>query len=195
MRCLAVITMLILALALVQPIVAQSFKPDFKAGHAGWGQKNYATALRHFRPLAKHGDAAAQYSLAAVDKKLRAEGKLPLQSRQAKANPAFTPDLYAGVTAYSKNDFATALRHYRPLAEQGHANAQRRLGQMYLEGYGVTQDYAEAVRWYRKAAMQGVAETQYELGRMSSDRKEAFRWLRKAAEQGHLGAKHYVEIS
>ena len=44
MRYLAVITMLVLALAMAQPVSAQSFKPDFKAGHAGWGQKDYATA-------------------------------------------------------------------------------------------------------------------------------------------------------
>jgi hypothetical protein len=36
--------MLVLALAMAQPVSAQSFKPDFKAGHAGWGQKDYATA-------------------------------------------------------------------------------------------------------------------------------------------------------
>ncbi len=37
-------TLLVLALAMAQPVSAQSFKPDFKAGHAGWGQKDYATA-------------------------------------------------------------------------------------------------------------------------------------------------------
>ena len=50
MRYLAAITMLILALALVQPVAAQSFKPDYGAGANAYDDKDYATALRHFRP-------------------------------------------------------------------------------------------------------------------------------------------------
>ena len=53
MRYLAAITMLILALAIIQPVAAQSFKPDFKVGLDAYFKKDYATALRHFRPLAK----------------------------------------------------------------------------------------------------------------------------------------------
>ena len=63
MRFLAAITMLILALAMVQPVAAQSFKPDYDAGYKAYEQKDYATALRHFRPLAKQGHAAAQFWL------------------------------------------------------------------------------------------------------------------------------------
>jgi hypothetical protein len=48
---LAAITLLILALALVQPVSAQSFKPDNEAGWKAYKQKDYATALGHFRPL------------------------------------------------------------------------------------------------------------------------------------------------
>ena len=61
-----------------------------------------------------------------------------------------------GVAAYKRGDYATALREYRPLAEQGDAAAQAALGVIYHYGQGVPQDYAEAVRWYRKAAAQGV---------------------------------------
>ncbi len=63
----------------------------------------------------------------------------------------------------------TALREWRPLAEQGNANAQFFLGVMYDKGRGVPQDDAEAVKWYRKAAEQGVAEAQYNLGLMYDD--------------------------
>ena len=47
MKCLAVITMLVLVLALAQPVAAQSFKPDFDAGGAAYMQKDYATVLKH----------------------------------------------------------------------------------------------------------------------------------------------------
>ena len=50
-----------------------------------------------------------------------------------------------------KGDLATALREWRPLAEQGDAKAQYNLGVMYDNGKGVTQDYKEAVKWYRKS--------------------------------------------
>ncbi len=59
-----------------------------------------------------------------------------------------------GVAAYGRGDYATALREFRPFAEQGDANAQFNLGVMYDKGQGVPQDYAEAVKWYRKAVEQ-----------------------------------------
>ena len=65
MRFLATIILLILALTLLQPVAAQSIKPDYDAGYKAYEQKDYATALRHFRPLAKQGDPRAQYRLAA----------------------------------------------------------------------------------------------------------------------------------
>ena len=52
-----------------------------------------------------------------------------------------------GVAAYDRGDYATALREWRPLAEQGNAKAQYNLGAMYYSGLGVPQDYAEAVKW------------------------------------------------
>jgi len=57
-----------------------------------------------------------------------------------------------GVAATLKGDYATAMRLWRPLADQGVASAQYNLGVMYANGQGVPQDYAAAVSWYRKAA-------------------------------------------
>ena len=57
-------------------------------------------------------------------------------------------DFNKGVDAYFSDDYATALRELRPLAEQGHAGAQSFLGWMYYEGKGVPQDDKTAVKWY-----------------------------------------------
>ena len=57
-----------------------------------------------------------------------------------------------GLAAYERGDYATALKEWRPLAEQGDAGAQKNLGWMYYSGQGVPQDYAAAVKWYRLAA-------------------------------------------
>ncbi len=71
-----------------------------------------------------------------------------------------------GWAAYDRGDYETALREWRPLAEQGDADAQFNLGVMYDIGQGVAQDYAEAAKWYRRGAEQGDADAQYNLGVM-----------------------------
>jgi len=75
-------------------------------------------------------------------------------------------DYDAGVNAYQRGDYATALRIIRQIAAQGDATAQTSLGTMYLKGEGVPQDYAEAAKWYRKAADQGNASAQANIGVM-----------------------------
>ena len=103
----------------------------------------------------------------------------------AKANPAFTPDHRAGVAAYKKRGYATALRHWRPLAEQGHVRAQIRLGMMYRRGLGVTRDYAKAIRWWRKAAEQGHHVARKNLVRLENLlRRKGKRppWTRQASK-------------
>ncbi|MGU9957028.1 MAG: hypothetical protein ACNYPI_05120 [Arenicellales bacterium WSBS_2016_MAG_OTU3] len=46
-------------------------------------------------------------------------------------------DFDAGEAAYERHDYATALREFRPLAEQGNAEAQNILSSMYYIGQGV----------------------------------------------------------
>ena len=70
-------------------------------------------------------------------------------------NPAFSADFEKGLDAAQKGDFATALEEWKPLAEQGNADAQNSLGQMYDEGKGVVQDYVRAHMWWSIAASQG----------------------------------------
>ena len=73
-------------------------------------------------------------------------------------------DYDKGLAAYESGDFATALREWRPLAEQGDADAQRGLGSMYYNGKGVSPNYRTAAKWYTRAAKQGDASAQAILG-------------------------------
>jgi TPR repeat protein len=66
--------------------------------------------------------------------------------------------------AFKSGDYATALRLWRDLAQQGDASAQGHLGVMYGDGRGVPENHAEAVQWFRKAAEQGDALGQAYLG-------------------------------
>jgi TPR repeat protein len=107
-------------------------------------------------------------------------------------------DFKAGMEAYNRGDFATALREWRPLAEQGDASAQFSVGLSYENGDGVPRDYAIARQWYEKAAAQGDAKAQLYLGLQSAfgqggpvDLVQAHMWYSLAAGNGHLGAAVY----
>jgi uncharacterized protein len=74
-----------------------------------------------------------------------------------------------GGAAYDQRDYVTAMRLFRPLANQGDALAQTTLGEMYASGKGVPQDYAQALVWFRKAADQWYAPAQDDLSRMYAE--------------------------
>ena len=80
------------------------------------------------------------------------------------AGEVWSADYQKGWDAYVKEDYATALREWKPLAEQGHARAQFMLGAMYEFGLGLPQNNKIAVKWYRLAAEQGNADAQHKLG-------------------------------
>ena len=104
-------------------------------------------------------------------------------------------DLEEGFAAAQKGDFATALRLWKPLAEQGNSSAQYNLGIMYRNGKGVAQDYKTAVKWYTLAAEQGNAAAQSLLGLMyaggkgvAQDYVKAHMWFNIAAIDGNADA-------
>ena len=106
-----------------------------------------------------------------------------------------------GYEAYYDGDYATALKEWKPIAEQGYAFAQYNLGILYEYGNGVPKDYAEAVKWYRLSAEQGYAISQYSLGLMYSngygvlkDKAEAVKWWGLSAEQGYAYAQGMLGI-
>ena len=106
-------------------------------------------------------------------------------------------DLERGLAAYEKGDYATALREWEPLAEQGNASAQFNLGVMYDNGIGVAENDKVAAQWYQRAAEQSDADAQYNLGVMYEygegvprDDKLAAQWYQRAAEQGHAEAQY-----
>jgi TPR repeat protein len=94
--------------------------------------------------------------------------------------------------ARERGDYATALRLWRSLADQGNARAQYNLGSMYALGRGVPQNHAEAVKWTRLAADQDDAEAQFSLDEMYTfgygvpqDHVLAHMWFNLSAAQGN----------
>jgi uncharacterized protein len=82
------------------------------------------------------------------------------------AGSASASDFQDALAAVDRHDYATALRLWRPIAEQGDAPAQYNLGVLYRNGLGVKRDYNEAIKWYGLAAHQGLPIAQYDLGTM-----------------------------
>ena len=105
-------------------------------------------------------------------------------------NPAFSADFQKGMDAFDKEDYATALREWKPLAEQGYALAQNNLGVMYEKGQGVSQNYKTAVKWYTLAAEQGYALAQFNLGVMYDKGEGVIQNYVRAHMWGNLGASN-----
>ena len=100
-------------------------------------------------------------------------------------------DWQKGYTAYKSGDYATALREFEPLAEQGHGVASYALGVMYRDGQGVSKNYKTAVKWFKLAAELQDALGQHNLAVMyvngqgvPQDYIRAYMWWEIAASSG-----------
>jgi uncharacterized protein len=159
---------IVLAAAMMAAAITCAVAGPFEDATSAYERGDYETALRIVQPLARQGNARAQYNL----------GTMYL--------------IGTGVA----QDNAEAVNWFRKAAAQGNAGAQYNLGGMYLNGQGVPPDQAEAARWYRKAADQGYANAQYNLGLMHfnghgvpQDPALAASLYTKAANQGHSPAQ------
>ena len=114
---------------------------------------------------------------------------------------ASAQDFQKGFAAANAGDFATALKEWRSLAEQGHTKPQFDLGVKYDYGLGVVQDHKEAAKWYRLAAEQGHTRAQYGLGAMYISGQDviqeymmAHMWFNIAASGGNANAAKHRDI-
>ncbi|MBP7064011.1 hypothetical protein, partial [Ferrovibrio sp.] len=91
----------------------------------------------------------------------------------APAMPAPDP-MQVAQQAYEKADYFTALGRWLPLAQQGNAEAQGRLGLLYRDGKGLPPDRIRALAWLRVAAQNGNMQAEQaaaELARAMPDRQ------------------------
>jgi Caspase domain/Sel1 repeat len=91
--------------------------------------------------------------------------------------------------AYDRANYASALKVWLPLAQQGDAEAQVTLGEIYEKGFGGgVADPKLAAQWYLKAAEQGNSRAKVNLGYLyekglgvKQDKAAALNWYRKAS--------------
>ena len=107
------------------------------------------------------------------------------------ASPALGQSVRAGIQAWQKADYASAVASWRPLAEKGDADAAFNMGQAYRLGRGVTTNTGAAQTWFERAAKTGHVDAQTTLGLMlfeNGNQAGGLRWLKLAAEQGDARA-------
>jgi TPR repeat protein len=147
----------------------------FYAATSAYRAGKFEDAYGMMYPLAKAGDANAQF------------------------NVAFLYAWGRGV----QNDRSKVLNWYLCAAEQGDGEAQLRAG-IILLGRAVEQSLAEkrdrddsqlqseGLYWLRRAAEQGNPEAQYDLGRrlLHNDPEAALHWFERAAGRDHDKAQY-----
>ena len=116
----------------------------------------------------------------------RAQAWKPIPFRRTSEN-----DLREAGFALERKDYKTAVRLYRSRADEGVAEAQTMLGEMYSIGYGVARDHKEAGRLFRAAAAQGDMSGQeslafaYEKGKgVPQNYVRAYMWYLVASDTG-----------
>ncbi|MCL1470820.1 tetratricopeptide repeat protein [Argonema antarcticum] len=103
-------------------------------------------------------------------------------------------DLEKGLAAFYDDDYTTALSLLKPLADEGNAEAQCTIANMYHLGLGVERNILEAIEWYVKSSERGYGVASNNLGGIyltgdegvRADRTEADKWFQKARDQGFL---------
>ncbi len=88
---------------------------------------------------------------------------------------------------YDRADYKTALSVWMPTAEEGNAEAQANVGEIFERGLGGSPNYQVAAFWYKKSAQQGNARAQFNLATLyeqglgvEKNKLLALNWYRKA---------------
>ena len=104
-------------------------------------------------------------------------------------------DFMRGLEAFDGGDYAAAHKEWLAAAQDGVADAQTSLAELYLQGLGVKSDPAAAVLWYKRAAESGDPVGQLNLADLyargigvDKDLVAAHLWFSLAAAQGRTWA-------
>lgn len=107
-------------------------------------------------------------------------------------------DVRTGVDAWTRGDYAAAIREWQPLADKGDADALFNLAQAYKLGRGVRQDLARAEDLFGKAAAQGHIQASDNYGLLlfqRGQRAQALPYVTAAADRGDPRAQYLLGIS
>ncbi len=188
--------------------LAFAAQADVATGGRAYLAGDYAKALNELMPLARQGEAEAQYLIGVmhahgqgVERNYpEAESWYRQAAEQGHEQAAFS----LGFMSYNgagegdnavAQDYAKALPWLKIAAAAGNAMAQTMLGAMYYEGRGVERDAVTAAKLFLTGAEKGIARAQYAAALMLAqgdgverDRVAAYAWFTLLAETGYPGA-------
>lgn len=107
-------------------------------------------------------------------------------------------DVRAGVDAWTRGDFAGAVREWAVPAAEGDPDAQFNMAQAYRLGRGVDTDLAQAEALYAKAASQGHVKAADNFGLLlfqRGAREQAIPYIVAAASRGDPRAQYLLGIA
>lgn len=107
-------------------------------------------------------------------------------------------DTKAGVDAWTRGDFPTAVREWQASVAKGDADAMFNLGQAYKLGKGVPQDLTKAEELFGRAAAMGHLQASDNYGLLLFQRGEKARalpFIRAAADRGDPRAQYLLGIA
>ena len=133
-----------------------------------------------FIPTASAADSISAAAVKAVEDLMIVDCLLPGQVRRlgaqmtylsarrpAKLNAAECALRGGEYVVYDRADLNSALKVWMAKAEEGDAEAQTYVGEIYERGVGNAEpDFAAAARWYRAAADQGFSRARINLGHL-----------------------------
>ena len=99
--------------------------------------------------------------------------------------------------SFANNTGENRSAEIKQQAEQGLAEAQYILGNMYAQGFHVEKDLNKAFSWVKKSAEQGYAAAEFDLASMydagegvDKNLQKAASWYKKVAEKGEAAAAY-----
>lgn len=107
-------------------------------------------------------------------------------------------DVKAGVDAWGRGDYDSAVAEWRDPAAAGDADAQFNMAQAYRLGRGVEADPRQAEIFYKRAAAQGHIQAADNYGLLlfqDGRREEAMPYVQAAAERGDPRAQYLLGIA
>lgn len=161
-------------------------------------------AYRLYSLAVEKGDAEVLYIVATKMTWPYKMGLTPVKLFTLAANQGHAESQYRLAEHHmSQFEFEAAYNWLLKATEQGLADAQVRMGDLYDNGFHVPEDRELALKWYMLAADQGLANAQRRLGRKYAEGKgvaqsseKSLIWFTLAAEQNdaeaifELGRRH-----
>jgi hypothetical protein len=200
MKHTCIFAMLIVLLPAAHAQHSEAHKIDKDVVLTALNKGDKAAAIRYLEPLAKQGNADAQFMLVSVlqgvDQKQALDWLIAAAKNRHPSACHVLGSMYMEGNGMPQ-DKVLGEKYLRCAADGGEPGAQLELGMAYRTGGGAggVRDDEKAAALIRKAADKGNAEAQYRLAEMyrygygvKRDPAEAKRLLRAAMAQGHAEA-------